>query len=44
MRREDNVKKWTVVQFAKSQRAVENRERSRKLNAKSSVCPSDPRG
>ena len=31
--------KWTGLEFAKSQRAVENRERWRKLVAKSSVVP-----
>ena len=36
---EDNIKEWTGLEFAKSQRAVENRERWRKLVAKSSVVP-----
>ena len=41
-RREDNVREWTGLEFAKPQRAVENREKWRKLVAKSSVvCPSD---
>ena len=31
-------------EFGKSQRAVENREKWRKLVAKSSVVPNDPRG
>ena len=37
---EDNTKEWTDLEFAKSQRAVENREKKRrKLVAKSSVMP-----
>ena len=36
---EDNIREWTGVEFAKSQRAVENREKWRKLVAKSSVVP-----
>ena len=31
---EDNIREWTGLEFAKSQRAVENRERWRKLVAK----------
>ena len=38
-RREDNLSKWTGLEFVKSQRAVENREKWRKLVAKSSVVP-----
>ena len=34
---EDNIREWTGVEFAKSERAVENRERWRELVAKSSV-------
>ena len=34
---ENNIREWTGLEFAKSQRAVENRERWRKLVAKSSV-------
>ena len=41
---EDNIREWTGLEFGKSQRAVENREKWRKLVAKSSVCPNDPRG
>ena len=41
-RREDNIKEWTGLEFAKSQRAVENREKWRKLVAKSSVAPQRP--
>ena len=36
---EDNIREWTGLEFAKSQRAVENREKWRKLAAKSSVVP-----
>ena len=31
---EDNVREWTGLEFVKSQRAVENREKWRKLVAK----------
>ena len=36
---EDNIRKWTGLEFAKSQRAVENREKWRKLVVRSSVVP-----
>ena len=36
---EDNIKEWTGLEFGKSQRAVENREKWRKLVPKSSVVP-----
>ena len=36
---ENNIEKWTDLEFAKSQRAVENREKWRKLVVKSSVLP-----
>ena len=39
---EDNIREWTGLEFAKSQRAVENRERWRKLVAKSPVVPQRP--
>ena len=39
---EDNIREWTGLEFAKSQRAVENRERWRKVVAKSSVVPQRP--
>ena len=39
---EDNIRKWTGLKFSKSQRAVENREKWRKLVAKSSVVPQRP--
>ena len=43
MRWED-IREWTGLEFSKSQRAVENREKQRKLVAKSSVVPQDPCG
>ena len=39
---EDNIREWTGVEFDKSQRAVENRGKWRKLVAKSSVVPQRP--
>ena len=37
---EDNIREWTGLEFAKSQRAVENRKtKQRKLVVKSSVVP-----
>ena len=39
---EDNIREWTGLEFGKSQRAVENREKRRKLVAKSSVVPQRP--
>ena len=41
-RREDRIRKWTGLEFAQSQRAVENRERWRKLVAESPVVPQRP--
>ena len=38
----DNIREWTGLGFGKSQRAVENREKWRKLVAKSSVVPQPP--
>ena len=38
-RLEDNTREWTGLEFAKSERAVENREKWRNLVAKSSVVP-----
>ena len=35
-------RKWTGLEFAMSQRAVENRENWRKLIVKLSVVPNDP--
>ena len=39
---EDNIREWTGLQFGKSDRAVENGEKWRKLVAKSSVVPQQP--
>ena len=39
---EDNIREWTGLEFAKSQRAVENMGHWRKLVAKSSVVPQRP--
>ena len=39
---EDNIRKWTGLEFTKSQRAVENREKWRKLVVKSSVVLQRP--
>ena len=43
---EDNIREWTGLrlEFGKSQRAVENGEKWRRLVAKSSVCLNNPRG
>ena len=38
----DDIREWIGLQFAKSQRAEENREKLRKLVAKSSVVPLRP--
>ena len=38
----EDIRKWTGLEFAKSKRAVENREEWRKLDAKSSVVPQRP--
>ena len=37
-----NIREWKDLEFAKSQRAVENREKWRKLVAKSAVVPQQP--
>ena len=39
---EDSIRDWTGLEFAKSHRAVENREKLRKLVVKSSVVPQQP--
>ena len=39
---EDNVREWTGLEFGKSKRVVENREKWRKLVAKSTVVPQRP--
>ena len=41
-RLEDNIREWTGLEFGKSQRAVENRKKWRKLVVKSSVVPQRP--
>ena len=38
----DKIREWTGLEFAKSQRAVENKEKWRKLVEKSSVVPQRP--
>ena len=38
----DNIREWTGLEFDKSQRAVENRKKWRKLVAKPSVVPQRP--
>ena len=39
---EDNIREWMGLEFSRSQRAVENREKWRKLVAKSFVVPQRP--
>ena len=39
---EDNIREWTGLEFGRSQRAVENSEKWRKMVAKSSVVPQRP--
>ena len=39
---EENIRKWTGLEFAKSKRAVENREKCRKLVVKSSLVTQRP--
>ena len=39
---EDYIREWTGLEFTKFQRAVENREKWRKLAAKSPVVPQQP--
>ena len=39
---EDNIREWTSVEFAKSKREVENRERWIKVAVKLSVVPQRP--
>ena len=39
---EDNIKEWTGLEFGRTQRAVENRGKWRKLVAKSSVVHQRP--
>ena len=40
----DSIREWTGLEFTKSMRRVENREKWRKLVVKSLWCPNDPRG
>ena len=42
MRWEDNIREWTGLEFVESQRAVEHREKWRKLVVKSSALPQRP--
>ena len=39
---EDNIREWTGLEFVKSQRAVQAREKWRKLVVKSSDVPQGP--
>ena len=39
---DDNIREWTGLKFGKSQRAVENKEKWRKLVVKLSVVPQQP--
>ena len=39
---ENSIREWTGLEFAKSLRAMENREKLRKLVAESSVVPQRP--
>ena len=39
---EDNIREWAGLEFAKSRRAVENREKWKKLVVESSVVPQRP--
>ena len=41
---EDNIKEWIGLEFAKSKREVENREKWRKLVRSHLWCLNDPRG
>ena len=41
-KRWEDIKEWTGLEFGKSQKAVGNREKWRKLVAKSSVVPQRP--
>ena len=39
---EDSIREWTGLEFSKSQRAVENRDKWRRLVAQLSVVPQLP--
>ena len=41
---EDSIREWTGLEFAKSQRAVENRKNGEHWLQTHSSCPNDPRG
>ena len=41
---EDNIREWTGLEFAKSQRAVEKRENGENWLQNHMWCPNDPRG
>ena len=41
---EDNIREWTGLGFAKSQREVENRENGGNWSRNHLWCPNDPRG
>ena len=41
---EDNISEWTSLEFGKSQRTVENREKWRKLLQNHQWCPNDSCG
>ena len=41
-KRQEDIREWTGLEFDKPQRAVENREKWRKLVAKPSVVPQQP--
>ena len=41
---EDRIREWTGLEFAKSQRAVENRENEGSWLRNHLWCPNDPRG
>ena len=43
-KRWEDVREWTGLEFAKSQRAVENRKKWRKLVPNHLWCSNDPRG
>ena len=43
-RREDNIREWTGLEFAKSQGAVQNRENGANWLQNHLWCPNDPRG
>ena len=41
---EDNIREWTGLEFAKSQRAMENRKNGGNWLRNHLWCPNDPRG